>query len=121
MASNLNAIFAAVPMEVPSLTRDEIAALNVKFLEIVVKKGTEKDELPVKKFMYFYENIMPPAYRLPVAAIGKKLASLFKNKSQPLTARAVDELVSLFLFAFFPSIFRLLLTGLPLMEVLRRE
>ena len=64
------------------MTPAEIKDLNMKFLQIVVKKGKDTEELHPAKFIFLYENVMPEAYRVSIATIGRYLRSLLPKGSR---------------------------------------
>ena len=76
--------FFDVPMSVPDLSGSEIKELNVAFLKLVLKVGKADDKVPLKKFMLFYDNVMPERYRFKPARLGGLVRAVFGEKKKDL-------------------------------------
>ena len=76
--------FFEVPMKVPDLSDSEIKELNVAFLKLVLKVGKTDDKVPLKKFILFYDNVIPEKYRFKPARLGGLVRTVFGEKRKDM-------------------------------------
>jgi len=97
------AFFEPLPQNSQDKSVAEVKKLNNQFLSMVLVPSAEGGGVPLEKFFYYYDNVIPAKYRLTHPNVGTLVSSLFSSRKRRLSGESSFHSFFLCLFFFFFS------------------